>query len=245
MSQMPPLKQITEHVWIHPPDSRITRAVVGVVISEAKTVLIDAGHSINHARHIMAELERINAPPLHSVIYTHYHWDHVFGAAVYGAPVMAHQQCHFRLSEYMQKNPMSESYVAEVIARDPEGEKIFQLIQQVMAGQWEDFKIALPTLTFGKPSIQVDLGGVMLTLEHIGGNHADDSTVVTVVEDHVMFLGDSFYPPPAARRTADSTFDFEMLSRFLARGLDTYVDGHNGAISREALRLWMESKTQS
>src|SRR5690606_14878150 len=82
------LQQISEHVWVYPHNPNDTQPNVGVIVTEQHTVLIDAGNSPRHARRILGELWRINAPTVTHVIYTHYHWDHTFGAQIFGGLVI-------------------------------------------------------------------------------------------------------------------------------------------------------------
>jgi glyoxylase-like metal-dependent hydrolase (beta-lactamase superfamily II) len=77
--------QIGEHVWWMqpgPPDRPALCAVVG----ERRTLMLDAGASRAHTR---AFLDELPAKP-EAVVYTHSHWDHVFGGVEIGGLVIAH-----------------------------------------------------------------------------------------------------------------------------------------------------------
>ena len=89
------LIQVAQNVWIFPRDEDPNRLQpnVGVIVADGHTVLVDAGNSPRHARRILLALDDVKAPPISHVIYTHSHWDHVFGAMVVGAPDMAHELC--------------------------------------------------------------------------------------------------------------------------------------------------------
>jgi glyoxylase-like metal-dependent hydrolase (beta-lactamase superfamily II) len=96
------LKQLSTRVWIlpaHPDDDRVQPAV-GVVIGDTETILLDAGNTPRLAYELLAELENIKAPPVKRIVYTHYHWNHVFGACVFAAPVVAHRLCKEKLLEF-------------------------------------------------------------------------------------------------------------------------------------------------
>ncbi|MDX2076696.1 MAG: hypothetical protein SFZ02_09720, partial [bacterium] len=84
------------------------------------------------------------------------------------------------------------------------------------------------------------LDGVNLLIEHIGGNHADDSTLVTVVEDNVMFMADCFYPPPAHIAKPDDKADVGMVRKLLERNHAIYIDGHGGAFSTAFWHTWAD-----
>ena len=41
--------------------------------------------------------------------------------------------------------------------------------------------------------MEIDLGGITCIVEHVGGVHAPDSSIIYVVEDKVLFLADCVY----------------------------------------------------
>lgn len=49
--------------------------------------------------------------------------------------------------------------------------------------------IGQPDITFTK-SVHVDLGNLTCVIEHIGGDHSDDCSLVYVPGEKVIFLGD-------------------------------------------------------
>jgi glyoxylase-like metal-dependent hydrolase (beta-lactamase superfamily II) len=52
--------------------------------------MLDAGASAAHARRFLDALASQGLPAPHFVALTHWHWDHVFGAAELGVPIIAH-----------------------------------------------------------------------------------------------------------------------------------------------------------
>ena len=98
-------QQIAERVWIFPrdPDNNKIQPNVGMICTPTQTILVDGGNSPRHARRIQTALAQLSAPPISYVIYTHHHWDHVFGASVFGAPAIAHDLCRKLLIEAAAK----------------------------------------------------------------------------------------------------------------------------------------------
>ncbi len=236
---MPDFKQISQHVWIYPPDKNTFRPVIGAIITPTQTVLIDTGNCHNHAREVIAALGRINAPPISHLIYTHHHWDHIFGGQIYDVPIVAHMVCEFRVIEYA-KNPWSHEHVERVIREIPALTPSFSALRDLMRDDWGNFHIVLPSIIIRKKADFFPLDGVNLLIEHIGGNHADDSTLVTVVEDNVMFMADCFYPPPAHIAKPDDKPNVAMVRKLLERQHAIYVDGHGGAFSASFWRTWAD-----
>lgn len=239
---MIPLQQLSDHVWYFPPDkdSSKVQPAIGIICTQTQTVLVDAGNSPAHARRVMQALGQINAPPLSYIIYTHHHWDHIFGACAYGVPVTAQRICYEAVVRYAQ-NDWSPENVRRTIVDTPELAVSFTALNETMGDDWDRWQIVFPTTILEKKTNIVELDGLTLEIEHIGGTHAADSTLVTVREDGVMFLGDCFYPPPAHIRKPDDVPDVDMLVYLLDRGLTVYADGHTGAYKGETWRAWLES----
>ena len=55
-----------------------------------------------------------------------------------------------------------------------------------------DLDIVLPQIVFDD-HLELDLGGVHVAIDHVGGDHAADSCVFHVVEDGLIVLGDCLY----------------------------------------------------
>ena len=82
-----------------------------------------------------------------------------------------------------------------------------------------------------------------IELVHVGGVHAADSTVVKVVEDGVMFLGDCYYPAPALKNPTDQMLDMTMLAGLLDDNYHTYIDGHNAPMQTRHVRRILRSQS--
>jgi glyoxylase-like metal-dependent hydrolase (beta-lactamase superfamily II) len=64
-------------------------------------------------------------------------------------------------------------------------------------------------------------------LRHVGGRHAEDSTVVTVPDSGVVLLGDSFYPPPLHLRQPGDGLDLDLVRSLISNDVEWYVDSHS------------------
>lgn len=233
-----PLKftQISPHVWILPrhPDKNRVQATVGMVLAADQTILIDAGNSLQLARQIQATLAAMDAPPISHVVYTHHHWDHTFGACVYGVPAIAHRLSRELLTQMQQEN-IGETFLRTKVERNP------RLILNWTAEDWAEFEIVLPTVTY-EGRDRLHFGDVSLELVHVGGVHAADSTVVKVVDDGVMFLGDCYYPAPGYENPTDQMLDMAMLASLLDEKYNTYIDGHNAPMQTRHVRRILRSQ---
>ncbi len=226
------LVQITDNVWIFPRDEDPARAQpnVGIVVAGHKTVLIDGGNSPRHARRIMIALDDIEAPAVSHIIYTHSHWDHVFGAMVFGATALGHELCRKQLGEMVAK-PWSHSYIQEEIQRSPAREAGLRAMSRAME-DWRNFRIVQPEVVFSR-HLTLHMDSMTFELDHVGGLHSPDSIAVRIPEARVMFIGDSYYPPASYLRHAEDTYNFALMRSLLSEDIDHYIDGHNPPMTRD------------
>jgi glyoxylase-like metal-dependent hydrolase (beta-lactamase superfamily II) len=217
------LVRLTDNLWFFPPDPapRRMQPAIGVIITERGTILVDAGNGQPHARRLLRALQAIAAPPVRYIIYTHHHWDHVFGAQVFDAPAIAHHLCRAKLLNHAQR-PWSYAYLEEEMRRSPALEPIYQPMQFAV-DEWQTFRVVVPGIAFDK-HLTLHSGAVPIVLAHIGGKHAPDSLTVRVGD--VLFLGDCIYPPrPLWESCAEC--DHALIARFLDdESIRLYVPAH-------------------
>ena len=227
------LLQITDNIWIFPRDEDDNRVQpnVGIIVTEKHTVLVDAGNSPRHARRIMIALDDIQAPAVSNIIYTHSHWDHVFGGMVFGAPAIGHELCRKALSE-MASRTWNNSHVQEEPQRTHPRSSLFLSLILSME-DWRNFRIVQPEMSFAH-MLTLYVDEVRIDLEHVGGQHAPDSIVVRVPEAKVMFTGDCYAPPPLHLRKPEDTLDFAMMRSLVSSDYDHYIDGHGAPLMRKA-----------
>lgn len=236
------LAQLTEHIWIFPhnPDETAVQSSAGVIATQDKSLLVDAGNSPRLARKIKTELARCNLPPVSRIIYTHHHWDHVFGACEFDVSVTAHQLCKVLLEEETKK-PWGIEYLNEEIKRNPKLAPSYNARANAV-DSWETFRIVVPEVVFEKEYL-IDLDGLAIELIHIGGKHAEDSIVVKVPKDGVMFLGDCYYPPPLHLRRPDSTPSLDMLRWLQNDEYNFYVEGHSKPFTQTELFKFLQANS--
>jgi glyoxylase-like metal-dependent hydrolase (beta-lactamase superfamily II) len=228
------LVSAADGIWFFPADAEGAKVEpnVGVVVTARGTILIDAGNSPRHARTIRLALQEIAAPPIVYLIYTHHHWDHVFGAQVYEVPAIAHETCRELLVERASR-PWGFTYIEEEIRRNPAAESMYMSMHRAVE-DWHGFRIVPPSITF-TATLTMDMGGTPIELEHVGGQHAGDSIIVRLPAAGVAFVGDCFYKPVPAVRLPDAIHDRALVRRLLQDDTaHTFIDGHRPeAQSRE------------
>jgi len=187
------LNQLSEAVWWTPPESVTDRPVLGYIKGSRASLLVDAGNSHAHIRWMYSLLREngLSLPEL--AVLTHWHWDHVFGAAVTGATVIAQHET----MEKVHGMTLLDWRDKALDQRVEDGEEI-AFCRDCMKHELtnhERAKLQLKSPEIGfEDHILVDLGDVICRVEHVGGDHSSDSTVIFIEPDGVLFVGDCLYP---------------------------------------------------
>lgn len=180
------LTQLSEHIWLwpHHKSPNMVQASIGVIAGDDETILVDAGNSPKLARRLKRELHRTGLPPVGRIIYTHHHWDHVWRACVFQVPVIAHASCQTILQEEARK-PWSSAYLDQLLAKNPLL-KISCTAQKKAIDDWESFHIVVPNTTF-EERMTIEPAPLTIELEYVGGQHAQDSIVVKIPQEDLIF----------------------------------------------------------
>ena len=226
------LNQISKHVYWLSPDEATDRPVLGVIAGKSGTLVIDAGNSPAHANILLDEMSKQNiAPPTHLVL-THWHWDHVFGTAVFDTPIFAHQETT-RVVKEMVHLDWSDGALDR---RVEEGTEI-EFCRDMMKLELPDrlnLEIKPPDISFSH-RVDIDLGNITCRVEHVGGDHSADSSVVYIPEDNIAFLSDCLYMDLYANeRTYTPQKLFPLIDRLLEYKADHYLWGHDTEPSSHA-----------
>ncbi|WP_158587527.1 MBL fold metallo-hydrolase [Neobacillus notoginsengisoli] len=184
------LKQLSKHVRYLPADHETDRPVLGAVIGNDYTLIVDAGNSPAHAELFLNELKEIKAPESRLLVLTHWHWDHIFGMKKMNLPAIAHTKTK-KYIEKLKGLQWTDEALDERVRTGVEIEFCAEMIKKEFGERRNEIEIVSPVITF-ENSLAIDLGGVRVRLQHVGGDHADDSIVVFVEKDKVLFLGDCY-----------------------------------------------------
>lgn len=217
------LRRISEHVWWLPPGPP-DRPSLCAVVGSKEVLALDAGSSAGHARLLLDGLAREGITRPSYVALTHSHWDHVFGAAELKTTVVAHAGTAEYLAELATYEWTDEALEERLAAGAVPPTHVAHVKEELPAPR--DVRIASVDTVF-REAHDLDLGGVTVRLQHVGGDHAPDSTVMYVAPDRLVFLGDSLYhatdgsEPFLTRRKT-----FPLLDAVLAFDAEHYVEGH-------------------
>lgn len=174
------LKRLSEHIWYMPYEEERDRPNLGYVKGDNWSLAIDAGHSDIHVKEFYALLEKENLPLPSLTVLTHWHWDHTFGMHAVNGLCIANEKTNSHLLEWESK--IESNGPDEFLAIDESIRKEYANNKKV---------IVVPADILFSDELTLDLGGCKVQVIESEAPHTDDSTLVYVVKDKVLFLGDS------------------------------------------------------
>ena len=176
------LHELTQRIWYMDPTVETDRPALGYIRGDRFSVMVDAGNSPAHAALFMELLKEKGLPLPSYCLITHWHWDHTFGICGLDIPCV----CSEKTAEYLDKAGKWS------FAEGGEGRKQYDSDSCIRA-EYADplaIRIEVPEITFDR-EITFDLGGISAKMIFVGGPHSDDSAIVFIPEEKVIFAGDS------------------------------------------------------
>ena len=173
------LMKITERVWFSACEEERDRPCLGYVKGEKMSLVVDAGHSAAHVKEYYAALKKENLPLPDFTVITHWHWDHAFGMhSVHGLTV-ANRLTNQHLMNFAKK--VNKEGLDSFFSLDPSIRKEYAGGQSV---------VIVPADIVFQEDLEFDLGGVSARLLTSVSPHTDDTTMVLIPEDRILFVGD-------------------------------------------------------
>lgn len=219
VEQSHPWKQLGEGVWTLRTDPLGLNT--GLVVGTERALVVDTGAGPDQAARIMDAVRQLTDLPL-VVVNTHSHYDHVFGNAYFAAhgveDFWATDRCAVVVSE------SAEEQRAEVARIEP----------AMAANDGEHTAIHPANRHVSGSPVDLDLGGISVTLFHLGFGHTDNDLLVAA--GNVLFTGD------LVEEGADPGFEDSYPAEWL-RTLgkiaaledlyDVFVPGHGAPVDVE------------
>lgn len=228
---MQELKRIGNSFWYMTPVSETDRPILGMVVGKERTLMIDAGNSEAHA-HLFLEMlkeQDISKPDL--VIITHWHWDHIFGlSALKDTLSISSLETKKEMSK-LTSYEWTDEALDERVKEGTEIEFCANCIKKEF-GEQRNIHIQLPSLTFDN-QLEINLGDVTCVLKHVGGDHSQDSVVVYIKEEKILFLSDSIYPDIfSPKRNYTTKRTLALIQELEEYDAETYILSHWKPINR-------------
>jgi glyoxylase-like metal-dependent hydrolase (beta-lactamase superfamily II) len=191
--------------------------------------MLDAGSSAAHARSFLDELSNEGAAPPSLLLLTHSHWDHVFGAAELGVPVVAQARTAEYLAEVAKLDWSDEALDARLASGEVSQFHVDNVRQELPSPR--EVRIAPADIVFGD-SLTFELGDVTVRAQHLPNDHTDDGCVLFVEPDRVLFVGDATCDSPAGVFT--TRLALPLFDALLAFDAEQVVEGHNDTVLTRA-----------
>ena len=221
--QPPEMKliQVGTHTWyvqglsaLGSPQNQNFISNAGFVVTDDSVVVIDALGAPALAERLLALIRGVTDKPVKTLILTHYHADHIYGAQVFhdaGARIYAQKLGREYLFSHTAQGRLE-------VSREDLAPWINADTRLVEADDWFD---GTQTLA---------LGGTEFVLQPAGPAHTVEDVVVWVPSERVLFSGDVVF----ANRVpyvgeADSRSWLQALERLKAFDAKVIVPGHGDA----------------
>ena len=229
MATMSPfeLNQLTPHIYWSKPTAETDRPVLGAIVGSHSVLMVDAGNSPAHAGNFIEALRPRGLISPAYIALTHFHWDHVFGAAYLDGLLCASVETSDRMREMLRldwRDKSIDQRVEDGIEHDFTRSHIKAEMSNLERAK---LKLRLPDITFSQ-RMTIYLGDVSCQLITVGGDHTSDSTIVYIPEEGVVFLGDCL----SGGLRKDGTIYtqqkcFPLLDTLLGLDATTYLAAHN------------------
>ena len=237
------LQQVSQHVWVYPndPNRALIRPSVGMVVTDDQSILYDCGNSPLHAQAIQLAMQTHGLPPVRQIVYSHCHWDHLAGAQVWGeVEVVAHQLTAHYLEHIIAQINQQTDIVRYIQEEAPWLQVLYDSVIEAF-GEWGAYRGIFPTRIFTETYHTLSDVNLQIDLEHVGGNHSDDSVIMRIPDDGVIFVADALYGSPTVTREPSALPpDFALIERISAEGWEVLVDGHVGIFTPSTFSRYVE-----
>lgn len=208
------LVKLSERVWYYPYESDRDRPNLGYVRGDNWSLAIDAGHSAAHTEEFYSALKEEGLPLPSLTVLTHWHWDHTFGMHAVNGLCIANRKTNQYLLDFKERIlqngsdfflDMHETIRREYCNNTP---VIVKAADIVFDGE-----------------LFLDAGNCCIRLFQAESPHTDDSTLVYVIDEKLLFIGDA-----NCGEFPSGTKDRDLVDKFVAAitsvDVDRCLEGH-------------------
>ena len=218
--------KVSEHVWVIPDNSVGGVPNVGIVAGTSGMLIIDTGLGPRNGQTVLREAVKLGKPANLYVVTTHFHPEHDLGASAFPASA---------------KMLRSEDQIADIEEFGLQTAKTFASRTPVMAELLDGAEFRKADITFDEEH-RLDLGGVRVRINSVGGTHTRGDTTIFVEGDNVLFAGDVVMPsfPAFASPYARVSSWLDALDRLEGLKPARIVPSHGPMGDVTMLRAWRE-----
>lgn len=175
------LRKISDRVFYYPHQPETDRPMLAYIKGDKIALAIDAGNSANHVDEFYSAIEFSMLKKPDFTVITHWHWDHTFGMHhISGASIAHNKTNEFLNSE--KKKLLNKDYL-DFLKNDDE------CLNKEYANN-KEVVIVNSDLKF-EGRLELDLGGITAIVFHTESPHSEDTVLIYIPEEKILFLGDS------------------------------------------------------
>ena len=225
-------EQISKNIYYLPQIKEKDYPNLGYIKGDNYSIMVDAGASYKHVNSYNKALRELGFIMPSFTILTHSHWDHTFGMSALDAKTIVHKKTNEKLEEmskwswniedmnYRLSNNIDIPFAHDNILKEFDDLSSIKILKGDI--EFED-------------NLKFDLGNLVVEIFHTEAPHSNDSVLIYVPKDKVLFLGDSI----SKDYYNNMYYDLEKLN-ILIKNLESIdfeigILGHNDPIKKEDL----------
>ena len=215
------LKRLTDRVWVYPFEEERDRPNLGYVRGDRLCMAVDAGHSDDHIAAFYRALEDRCLPLPDVTVLTHWHWDHCFAMHAAHGLTLANARTDGHLRRFKAR-----------VAR--EGDGAFLSLHESVRREYAAGRpvVIVPADLVYTGEARLELGGCTVRAFEAPSPHTDDSTLVHIPGEGVLFVGDACGGAfPTGER--DAALAMKLAGVISALDAKICVEGHWVAEDRD------------
>jgi cyclase len=204
--------------FIEGPSHALVQGNISLIVGDQAALVIDTGHFPAVARRVIADIRRLTDKPVKYVAVSHWHMDHYFGNAEFadafpGLAIITQEFTASMMDRYGERYPHFGAKLDTQIqplrdalrnnkAEDgselaPDRRQRFETVvaeAEAAKPEFELMRYRGADLTF-EHEIEVDLGGRIVRLMHLGRGNTAGDLVAWVPDANVLITGDALVAP--------------------------------------------------
>jgi glyoxylase-like metal-dependent hydrolase (beta-lactamase superfamily II) len=216
--------QVSPHVHVILDADRAFIPNVGIVVGDKATLIVDTGLGDRNGEVVLGEARKLSRNTEMYVTATHFHPEHDLGANAFPA--------NAKVLRWKGQQAEADTEGPGIIER-------FKSFSPAAAALLDGATFRAPDVLFDD-EIVVDLGGVHVRIFGVGPNHTRGDTSFLVVEDKVLFTGDTVMPvfPAVSAQSASIAKWLENLALYESMQPAVVVPAHGKLIDVSYIRRY-------
>lgn len=180
---------------------------IGLIVGDDEALVIDTRATYGQADELKREISLVTDAPIRFVVNTHHHWDHTFGNARFdSSALVGHTRCAHQLEA---TGPAMKEQLKTLVGPNDHD-------------QVDAIEIVPPTTTFDT-SLDLEVGGRIVSLSYRGRAHTDNDIVVRA--GGAVFAGDILEESAPPYFGDSYPLEWPDTAEALLDG-DVYIPGH-------------------